>query len=108
FFTRHTAFHAVIAATLFFLLLSVTLNWWWLLPTVLFAALTIRGIMDMKQTARTIRRNYPVIGNLRFFFEFIRPEIRQYFVEDDTEVTPFPRVERSLLYRQDKQTRELR
>src|SRR5690625_186465 len=102
FFTRHTAFHVVIAGTLFFLLLSITLNGWWLLPTALFAALTLRGILDLKQTSRTIRRNYPVIGNLRFFFEFIRPEIRQYFVESDTQPLPFSRVDRSLVYQRAK------
>lgn len=108
FVSRYTTFYVVIAATIFFLVLSVTLNRWWLLPTIVFAALTARGIIDMKQTARTIRRNYPVIGNLRFFFEFIRPEIRQYFVEDDTEETPFSRDERSLVYQRAKQAVDVR
>ena len=51
-------------------------------PLALLAAL---GVYDLIQTRHAIRRNYPVLGNLRFLFEFIRPEIRQYFLEDDTQ-----------------------
>jgi hypothetical protein len=43
-------------------------------------------------------RNYPVIGHLRFMLEKIRPEMRQYFIESDTEATPFSRSQRSLAY----------
>ena len=43
-------------------------------------------------------RNYPVIRHLRFLFEYIRPEIRQYFIESDGEATPFSRAQRSLVY----------
>ncbi|NBU19004.1 MAG: FMN-binding glutamate synthase family protein, partial [Betaproteobacteria bacterium] len=45
-----------------------------------------------------ILRNYPVIGHLRFMFEYIRPEIRQYFLESETDATPFSRAQRSLVY----------
>ena len=41
--------------------------------------LAIVGIHDLIQTRHAILRNYPVIGHLRFFFEKIRPEMRQYF-----------------------------
>src|SRR3546814_18751210 len=51
---------------------------------------------------RSIRRKYPVIGYLRFFFESIRPEMRQYFFEDDTTSLPFSRVARSLVYQRAK------
>jgi hypothetical protein len=47
------------------------------------------GLLDLMQSRRSILRNYPVIGHLRFMLEFIRPEIRQYFIESDTEATPF-------------------
>src|SRR3546814_8406171 len=46
--------------------------------------ISVTGILDLRQTRHAIRHNYPVIGNLRFFFESIRPEMRQYFFEDDT------------------------
>src|SRR5699024_9229609 len=68
-----------------------------------FIALLVLGIFDISQTRHAIRRNYPVLGNLRFFFGFIRPEIRQYFIESDTQPLPFSRVDRSLVYRRAKQ-----
>ncbi|MFX8262301.1 FMN-binding glutamate synthase family protein, partial [Acinetobacter baumannii] len=49
-----------------------------------------------------ILRNYPVIGHLRFVFEFIRPEIRQYFVEGDNDAAPFSRAQRSIVYQRAK------
>ena len=47
-------------------------------------------------------RNYPVIGHLRFMLEYVRPEIRQYFIESDTEAHPFSRQQRSLVYQRAK------
>jgi glutamate synthase domain-containing protein 2 len=60
------------------------------------------GISDMLQSKRAIRRNFPVIGHLRFLFEEIRPEIQQYFVESDIEGRPFNREDRSLVYQRAK------
>ena len=65
-------------------------------------ALTLLGWHDMTQTKRSVLRNYPVIGHLRFMLEFIRPEIRQYFLENDTDATPFSRSQRSLVYQRSK------
>ena len=31
------------------------------------------GVHDLRQTRHAILRNYPVIGHLRFLFEYIRP-----------------------------------
>jgi len=101
--TRHTAFYAVALATLLFLYLGLSSGAWWLLPAAMCTALTVLGIVDLRQTRHAIRRNYPVIGNLRYFFEFIRPEIRQYFLEDDAAKLPFSRSERSLVYQRAKQ-----
>jgi len=106
--TRYTTFYVVIGLTFFFLLLAWLGSPWWLLPAAVNAILVIVGICDMRQTARAIRRNYPVIGNLRFFFEFIRPEMRQYFFEDDRDQTPFSRSQRSLVYQRAKNTVDVR
>jgi len=65
-------------------------------------ALTLLGVRDLFQTRHSIRRNYPILGNLRFFFEFIRPELRQYIVESDTEAKPFSRNQRSVVYQRAK------
>jgi glutamate synthase domain-containing protein 2 len=67
-----------------------------------FAALTALGLRDTRQTRRAVLRNYPVIGHLRFLLEYVRPELRQYFLETDTEATPFSRQQRSLVYQRAK------
>ena len=64
--------------------------------------LTLRGVLDLRQTHHAITRNYPVIGHLRFLLEYIRPEIRQYFMEGDREAAPFSRAQRSLVYQRAK------
>jgi glutamate synthase domain-containing protein 2 len=69
---------------------------------LVFAALVAVGVYDVRQPRRSILRNYPIIGHLRFTMEFIRPEIRQYFIESDTEATPFSRAQRSLVYQRAK------
>ena len=69
---------------------------------VLFAGLLATGVYDLRQTKRAVLRSYPVIGHLRFMLEFIRPEIRQYFIESDSEATPFSRAQRSLVYQRAK------
>ena len=67
-----------------------------------FAALTYVGFLDVRQTKRSVLRNYPVIGHVRFMLEFIRPEIRQYFLEGDNDAAPFSRQQRSLVYQRAK------
>jgi glutamate synthase domain-containing protein 2 len=74
---------------------------WWLV--LLTGALTVLGIHDLRQTKRSILRNYPVIGHIRFLFESIRPEIRQYLLEEDTAPNPFSRNQRSIVYQRAKQ-----
>ena len=72
------------------------------LPVLVFAYLVGTGFHDLWQTKRAVLRNYPVIGHMRFLLEFIRPEIRQYFIESDNEATPFSRAQRSLVYQRAK------
>ena len=69
---------------------------------LLFMFLTGVGFRDMQQTRHSVLRNYPVIGHLRFLLEFIRPEMRQYFIEGDNEAAPFSRQQRSLVYQRAK------
>jgi glutamate synthase domain-containing protein 2 len=71
----------------------------WLWPfTVVSAALSLLGILDLSQTALAVRRNYPVIGNIRYLMQSIRPEIRQYLLEEDDQCLPFSHTQRSLIY----------
>ncbi len=69
---------------------------------ILLVPLFLLGLFDMLQTKRAIRRNFPLIGRLRYLLESIRPEIQQYFVESDTSGTPINRVDRSVIYQRAK------
>ncbi|MEM6385325.1 MAG: FMN-binding glutamate synthase family protein [Pseudomonadota bacterium] len=90
---------AVLAlASLFGLIWS---SWFWL-GVILFGVLTAIGIYDVLQTKHAVLRNYPVIGHMRFLFEGIRPEIRQYLIESDQDEEPFSRDERSIVYQRAK------
>merc|ERR1712176_555814 len=62
-----------------------------------------QGLKDIRQKSQTIRRNFPVLGNVRYLFEMIRPEIRQYFVEADDETgVPYDRNHRAIAYQRSK------
>jgi glutamate synthase domain-containing protein 2 len=69
---------------------------------VAFAALVLIGIRDLLQTRHSVLRNYPILGHFRFMFEAIRPELRQYIVESETEEIPFSRAQRSIVYQRAK------
>ena len=64
---------------------------------VIVVPLILLGAFDIVQKKRAIRRNYPLVGRLRYLFESIRPEIQQYFVESDTSGTPINRMDRSVI-----------
>ena len=69
---------------------------------VVVVPLSLVGLYDFFQVKHSIRRNFPLIGHLRYFFELIRPEINQYFVESNTDGAPFSREERSIVYQRAK------
>ena len=71
-------------------------------PAMVFLLLVLLGLRDVMQDRHAVLRNYPVIGHLRFLLEFIRPEMRQYFIEGDNEAAPFSRQQRSLVYQRAK------
>jgi glutamate synthase domain-containing protein 2 len=71
-------------------------------PAAAFGALVLLGLHDMTQKHHSILRNYPIAAHIRFLLEEIRPEIRQYFLEDETTGTPFARKKRSIVYQRAK------
>jgi glutamate synthase domain-containing protein 2 len=79
-------------------------QWWWAAALPLAAIATV-GTADLLQTRHSILRSYPVIGHARFLLEKVRPEIRQYFVESNTEATPFDRETRDMVYERAKGTK---
>lgn len=56
-------------------------------------------ITDVSQNTHAIRRNYPVIGRFRYFFEHLGTFFRQYFFAMDREELPFNRAVRTWVYR---------
>jgi len=69
---------------------------------VIVGPLVYMGVADMVQKRQAIRRNFPLVGRLRYFFEDLRPKIQQYFVESDTDGAPINRNERSVIYQRAK------
>jgi len=72
---------------------------WWFVP---LAALLGLGIHDRLQQKHTLLGNYPLLGRFRFFFETIRPELRQYFWEADDDELPYSRNQRAMVYQRAK------
>lgn len=93
------------AISLVMLLASVALSlrwsiWGW--GVVVFGILSLLGTWDLLQTRSTLRRNYPLLAYFRYGLESVGPEIRQYFVQSDTEEVPFSRQQRALVYQRSK------
>lgn len=69
---------------------------------------SVVGVYDLMQTSHAVLKNYPLVARLRFLFEGIRPEIRQYFLESDHDEVPYSREQRALIYRRAKGIEGLR
>jgi glutamate synthase domain-containing protein 2 len=70
--------------------------------------LTGVGIIDLLQKSHAVLRNYPIAAHLRFIFEAIRPEMRQYFFEGEKDGMPFSRDRRAVVYQRSKNTLDVR
>jgi glutamate synthase domain-containing protein 2 len=75
---------------------------WWLAGVALFGGLGLLGLRDLYNPRHAILRNYPIAAHLRFILEEIRPEMRQYFFEDEKTGTPFSRDKRAVVYQRAK------
>ncbi len=98
---RYITFTVALLATLGFGAAMLG-NSWFAGPFVVSAALAGLGIRDILQKQHSILRNYPIAAHIRFLFEEMRPEIRQYFLESDTDGVPFNRSKRSIVYQRAK------
>ncbi|MCE1237520.1 MAG: FMN-binding glutamate synthase family protein [Hyphomicrobiales bacterium] len=102
---RYVALTVAILATalLFGLLLAHPARPWLIgLPLAGFAALSALGVWDVVQTKHAVLRNYPISAHLRFLLEEMRPEMRQYFFEDEKNGMPFSRDKRAVVYQRAK------
>ncbi|MBL1267080.1 MAG: FMN-binding glutamate synthase family protein [Halomonas sp.] len=103
--TRIPLRNAVFVACLILLLVSLvgvvfSLVWLWGVAT--FGMLAGLGLYDLRQTRRTVSRNYPVLAHFRYVLESIGPEIRQYFIQSDLDERPFSREQRAVVYQRSK------
>lgn len=90
---------ASVAFVVGFAVLVSPVAWW---AFVGLGPILLIGFRDYFQTRHSIRRNFPVLGNFRYIFESIRPEINQYFVESNSDGVPFSREDRSVVYQRSK------
>ena len=60
------------------------------------------GVSDYTQKKRAVLGNFPLMGRFRFIFEAVRPELRQYFWEADSDELPYSRNQRSMVYQRSK------
>ena len=90
------------------ILLSAFIIFWayfWidmLLLFIIVGPMIVMGVQDMIQKKQSIRRNFPLVGRLRYVFEDLRPKIQQYFVENDTDGAPINRNMRNVIYQRAK------
>ena len=96
---------------LFFLVFGVVFSttagiaWFWppFLTTLLVTApLFVLGVSDLLQRRQTIKRNFPLLGHFRYLLEEIRPEVQQYFIENNEDGMPFSREARNVVYQRAK------
>ncbi len=100
--SRYFVLQLVVVLTALFAALALGVDVWWGLPLVVLAPLLALGAFDLVQRHHAILRNYPIIGHIRFMLESIRPELRQYMIEDDRDPVPFSREHRALVYQRAK------
>ncbi|RZJ34312.1 MAG: FMN-binding glutamate synthase family protein [Flavobacterium sp.] len=74
---------------------------------IFFIPIIVMGFYDMYQSKHTIKRNFPLLGRMRYLLEGIGPEMRQYFIETNTDGRPFNRLQRSLVYQRSKKENDM-
>jgi len=97
-----------LAVALFGLIFALQGGAWAAVLALLAAGLLALGLRDLLQTRHAVLRNYPILGHVRYFFEMIRPEIRQYLLELDEEEVPFSRETRAIVYQRSKNVEDKR
>lgn len=57
---------------------------------------------DLLERNHALKRNFPVVANLRYLLESIGPELRQYIITGNDEERPFSRNQRRWVYTSSK------
>lgn len=94
----YVGFGIVLLTIFYFFLMLNDARWFFglLIPLVFI------GVYDFLQPKHSILRNFPILGHIRYFLEFLRPELRQYLIADDIEEKPFSRDQRNIVYERAK------
>ena len=102
----YSSFFKIASATLLTIiaLIPIWLPVLWSLTVVV--PLVLLGIYDRLQTQHAIQRNFPLFGRGRWLMEALRPYVRQYFVESDTDGAPINRMFRNVVYQRAKNADE--
>ncbi len=100
--SRYLVLQLAALLTIACLLLAWIVSSWWFWPLTVLAPLLLLGIHDLLQRQHAVLVNYPIIGHMRFLLESVRPEIRQYFIEGESDAVPFSQDQRALVYRRAK------
>lgn len=98
-------FSKFISFSLSTVILTLLLSYFWppaLWLLVIFVPLILVGIFDIYQSKHSLRRNFPLFGRGRWVMEWLRPFIRQYLIESDTDGAPINRMFRNIVYRRAK------
>jgi hypothetical protein len=93
----------ILLFTCSFLVVNNVIDGAWLIIPLL---LLILVAFDTFQKKRAILRNYPLVGRLRYLLESFRPELRQYFFENELDGKPFNRRQRSIVYQRAKNEKQ--
>ncbi len=70
----------------------------WLYAWIVTVPVLVLALVDLAQPAHALRRNFPALARVRWFFEWLRPFLRAYIVEGDQDGRPYTHDERGLIY----------
>lgn len=89
------------------LIVLVIISAYFMLPAIawlllLLIPMVLLGVYDVIQKKHAILRNFPLFGHGRWVMEWLRPYIRQYLIESDTDGRPISRMFRSIVYQRAK------
>jgi len=89
-------------STLYFMGVNTSMFVSSLILSIFFLSLFLLTISDIIQVKHSLKRNFPLLAQLRWVFESERPKIQQYFVEDNLNGKPYNREQRSIIYQRSK------
>jgi len=95
---------SIVAVIVLLLLCTIWQPFGWLFLFVIPAILI--GVYDMRQEQHSLRRNFPLVSRGRWLLESLRPFLRQYLFESETDGVPINRMFRSVVYQRAKGVRD--